>query len=517
MILNKKMNFFILTILAVGLIYRLFISSNGNFIFNMDNARDMVDVREMVILKHLRLIGPTTSVDGVFYGPAWYYIQSVPFIFSGGNPYASILMEIMFWAIGGYFLLTLVNKNYGMLSTFAVGLIWIASNFILLGSQYAFNPNPILFLTPVFIWSLLKFSETKKMFYQVMAFFLGGLFLQFSVPVGIFTTVVIVIYSGFTEGLKFFKTRAFFLGVLSFIATLVPQFVFDLRHGFPMTQALLEYRSTSHGQIITDPALRFPQILKSFYSVLLPTFQNFELFTKIIIIGFILSLLRILRKEKIFDDKLTLLCILLVAVPLIGFIPLKVDLLGWYFNASIVASIFLVGFVLKTLQNVKVMGNIGAYTLVAILFINTTQNIKNYVLDAQNSNSNNSILRNELSAIDYTYKEANGKNFKVYVYMPSVIDYPYQYLYWWHGTNKYGYLPEDYAYLPNVPEYIKQKEKFSASTDDLRKREDSNLIFLIKEPDQIGQRHLWENSFKNLPTLSTKNFGSIIVETRKEK
>ena len=96
----------ILLFLLVGVLYRLVLTANGNFLFIMDNARDMVDVREMVTLHKPRLTGPTSAIEGLFNGPFWYYLLAVPFILSGGNPYASILMEIVLWAIGGFFLLT---------------------------------------------------------------------------------------------------------------------------------------------------------------------------------------------------------------------------------------------------------------------------------------------------------------------------------------------------------------------------------------------------------------------------
>lgn len=505
----KKGKLLILIILLIGLIYRLFISSNGNFIFNMDNGRDMIDVREMVVLKHLRLIGPTTSIDGVFYGPVWYYMLSIPFILSGGNPFASILMEIILWVVGGYFLLILVRIYYGNLATFAVGLIWIASNFILLGSQYAFNPNPILFLTPIFIWSLLKFLENEKIIYQILAFFLAGLFLQFSVPVGIFAPIVILIFSGISLGLKYFKSKVFFIGVLTFLITLLPQFIFDLRYNFAMTHALVLYRSTSHGDIVTNPNLRFPHILESFSNVLLPTFENFEIFTKIFLFSLVFCIFWIFRSGKLLNDKLTLLCLLLLAVPIIGLIPLRVDLLGWYFNASLIAALVLVGFVLKTFQGFKGVGKIVANLLVFALLVFTIKNMSDYISAARKEDGGNSLLKNETAVIDYTYRQANGRNFKVYIYLPSVIDYPYQYLYWWYGLKKYGFLPKDFAYLPDKPEYIKQKQKFNTGSHP----ENSGLVFLIKEPDQIGQRHLWENNFKNLELLDSQNIGSIIVET----
>ncbi len=506
----KKINFLILAILAVGLIFRLYLSSGNNFIFNMDNARDMVDVREMVVLGKLRLIGQTTAIDGVYYGPLWYYILSIPFILSGGNPYGSIVMEIFLWAIGGYFLLWLVNKFYGKLAMLAVGSIWVASNFILLGSQYAFNPNPILFLTPVFVFCLWKYLETGKQLFNAATWFLAGAFLQFEVTVGLFMPAVIILTLVFSKKWQYFKNKKFYFGPLVFFLTLLPQIIFELRYNFFMTKALLAYKSGSHGGVEITLTERMLAVFRSFYDTFLPTLMNFEFFTKVVIVIFLLIGLWLIKKRTSVD-KLTLICLMIVFVTLLGLIPLKVDLMRWHLNSVLVASIILIGFVMWMLQK-SLPGKFIAWFLFLMLLVFTVQNMISYVQARQRGDGNNSILRNEITAIDYTYQKASGKNFKAYVYMPSVIDYPYQYLYWWWGLKKYGYLPEDYAYLPQKPEYIKQKEKLNTGT----RPKSSGLVFLIKEPDQIGQRHLWENSFKNLEFLDKTKIGSVEIEVRKE-
>ena len=56
--MNKKINLLIVIILFSGILYRLALTWDGNFLFNMDNGRDMVDVREMVETGKLRLTGP---------------------------------------------------------------------------------------------------------------------------------------------------------------------------------------------------------------------------------------------------------------------------------------------------------------------------------------------------------------------------------------------------------------------------------------------------------------------------
>ena len=76
-----------------------------------------------------------------------------------------------------------------------------------------------------------------------------------------------------------------------------------------------------------------------------------------------------------------------------------------------------------------------------------------------------SLLANEIKAIDWVYEKAGEQGFSVYNYLPSVLDYPYQYLFWWYGQKKYGYLPSRRAgnplYLiyepdPYLPEFQKR-------------------------------------------------------------
>ena len=500
---------FVLFILTVGIVFRLILSHDYNFIFNMDNARDMVDVREMMELKKPRLIGPTTAIEGFYNGPGWYYLLSVPYFLTEGDPYGSILMEIMLWAIGGYFLLILVNKYYGILALLAVSIIWIASNFILLATQYAFNPNPVLLLTPAFIFYLIKYLESGKLKYSLIIWFLTGIFLHFEIAAALFLPLVIVANVLLGKHGNYLKSRAFGWGLVAFSFTLLPQILFDLKNNFQLSKSLLLYKSGTHGSVDLNPLSRLIQIWQSFYDTFLPTLMNFQTFQNVIIILFGICLgMVIFKKQKI--ELLTQICLSMLGIFVLLNIPLRVDLMRWHLNAILISAIILIGFTISYLGRINFPGKLTAFLLVVTLFGFALGNVKDYIMMVQKGDPGNSIINNELSAIDYTYQEAGGKNFKVYTYLPSVIDYPYQYLYWWRGLKTYGYLPEDYAYLPNKPEYIRNKARLDTGNHP----DSSELTFLIKEPED-GRRHLWENSFKHLELLKIATFGAITVETRR--
>lgn len=491
------MNKLIIIILMFGIVYRLALTANGNFLFNMDNARDMVDLREMVVLHKLRLIGPTSAIEGFFNGPFWYYLLAVPFILSGGNPYASIIMEIALWAIGGFFLLKLVGR-WGKWLILPAGILWIASNYIVLANLYAFNPNPVTLLAPLFVYLLVGYLEKNKAIYIILTWFLAGLFFNFEMNFGVFTPLIILASVILTGNIKLLKQRWFWIGVLVFVLTVLPQVIFDLKHQFIMSKALLRHLSENSSGAF-DLLKRFQAISSGFFETFSATLMNHKLLALIILILAIPALL------KNGNDKVVLVSTIFIAVPFFGYLILPVSVNPWHWGGEMSVSLILVAYLLKKLKIISFLLSL------AIIFFGIS-NIANFFMhDFAKPNLDPSLYKNEISAIDYVYKYANGRNFKVYAYLPSVYDYPYQYLFWWYGQKKYGYIPGEYVYSPNKPTYISNQDKFQGRKDNL-----SGLVFLIKEPDRIKMRQAWENDYKDMTFVSKVSLGSIEVEIRRE-
>lgn len=509
--MKKRTIALIAALLIFGIFYKLNLTSGGNFIFNMDNARDMVDVREMVVLDKLRLIGPTSGIEGFFNGPGWYYLLTIPFILSAGNPYGAVVLMIVLWAIGGFFLLKLLSR-FGDLVVLFGGMVWISSNYVMLATLYSYNPNPVVLLTPLFIYLLEKYINTNSLPYGIGAWVLGGLFFNFEMAFGIFIPVIIFIAIILAGKTKYLKGRVFWMGFGFFLILLLPQILFELRHDFFMTKSVMNYLSkgVSSGQSILT---RFDNTRNTYLGVLSGTMMNWELLSRLTIIAWILIILKFVKSRKFGGDTFFLIIMLFLVVPPLFHILLPIKVMPWHLGGTMAAAIILVGIVLSKLAKLGGAGKLVSLIFSVVIIIYATANLeipknlfgKRVSLDA-------SVFMNEISAVDYVYREAQGKNFRVYVYLPSVIDYPYQYLFWWHGQKEYGFLPVDYAYLPEKPEYINDKGKLGGGESP----EDSGLTFLIKQPDDIGQRHLWENSFKHLPLLNSEEVGPLIIETRQQ-
>lgn len=485
-------NKLIIFILIVGVIYRLFLTSNGNFLFNMDNARDMVDVREMVVLGKPRLTGPTSAIEGFYNGPAWYYLLAVPFTISGGDPYGSIIMEIFLWAIGGFFLLKLVSR-WSSLLIIPIGIVWVASNYVVLTNLYAFNPNPVILLTPLLIYLLVEYLQKGQGIFIILTFFLSGLFFNFEMNFGIFTPIIILASIILRKKSKLLKQKWFWAGVGVFVLTILPQVMFDLRHQFIMSKAVLRHLAEGGSFNIFS---RFQIIFKTFYEGFSATMMNQKLLT-LIILGIFLTV-------KL--DQVARIAFTFIIIPFVGYLVLPVTVNSWHLGAEAAAAIILIAYLLHKVKPVT-----GWILAILIIWLGLTNMANFFINDLGKPNPDPSLFKNEIAAIDYVYQYAGGENFKVYVYLPSVYDYPYQYLFWWYGRKKYGYSPMDYAYAPDKPQYISNKDKFEGNKNNF-----SGLVFLIKEPDRNDTRSGWEGTFVNLETVEKQTIGSIEIEIRKE-
>jgi len=119
------------------------------------------------------------------------------------------------------------------------------------------------------------------------------------------------------------------------------------------------------------------------------------------------------------------------------------------------------------------------------------------------------LLSKQINAINYTYHEANGRNFSINTLTsPLWVNIVWSYLYKWHGMKTYGYIPTWHG-------RGQEGQVISLMPDN---NSNWKLGFLIIEPqDGIPPQYLpWtigqEDSYSKL--ISEKDFGAIRVQER---
>lgn len=121
-------------------------------------------------------------------------------------------------------------------------------------------------------------------------------------------------------------------------------------------------------------------------------------------------------------------------------------------------------------------------------------------------------LRNQLAAISLIYDDSSDGKFSVYVFTPTIYDLNYQYLFWWQGIKLKKGLPQDFAYLPNQPEYVRNKNFYITSTST------SNTVYLIIEnapENEFYTRQNWLKNFSDYQIVWEKDInGAITIQKR---
>src|ERR1035437_7871157 len=88
----KKFKFiFLPLILLFAFLLRTRMFLYGDFYFLVDQARDLLLTKGIVVDHTLTLIGARTGLGGLFHGPIWFYIIAPFFFLFGGDPFFTLV------------------------------------------------------------------------------------------------------------------------------------------------------------------------------------------------------------------------------------------------------------------------------------------------------------------------------------------------------------------------------------------------------------------------------------------
>ncbi len=477
----------LLIVFILGAWFRIEGVISKSFAFTYDVGRDLLAVGDIVHLGKIPLIGPTTGLPGLFYGPWWYFILTPVFILASGNPVGIAF----FMSISGMVTVLLgfkIGKSIGgvVLSIVFASLLSLSPVMVAVASQI-WSPNLIpLFI--VFFMYCLHFIfvslERKKSVRGVYLFFLGlllGLILDSEIVFGLLFSIGVIVSIIIALG-KRLKLKDYSFFILGFFVIISPRIIFDLRHNFLMTNSLLSFIvntfSFAHGSQRSFVPVNSFMALYNLWKDTASAGNVFLGFVLLLLVTFGLVLFyKKMKKEEKFFLK-THLIILLTFLIGLSFFP--GDIWGHYIVGIPVLYIFILSIaVSKALQNLKKIRFFIAFALIIylMLHVNPIQTISRYQKPLWEGDA--SLYRNQLAVVDNIYKQANGKDFNYVLYTPPVYDYSYKYIFSWYGKERYGYLP---------------------------KKEKASLFFLIMEPD-------YQYPFRLTNWLEVrKNDGKIIKE-----
>jgi len=471
-------------LLIIGSFLRLQGVFSNSFAFTYDVGRDMLALWNIVYDHKIPLIGATTGLAGVFYGPWWYYFLTPFFVIFRGDPQGiAFLMSVI-----GVLSIVLSYILGVKLAGKPLGLIFAAftsiSPVLISLSAQIWNPNIAPLFVMILLYLLYKIYSAKQKTggrYYLLLGVLVGINIDLEIVYGIMLMLGTVVSLGIIKN-KNIGLKNFLLLVIGGLFIASPRIIFDLRHDFLMTNSLIRFliegKSSGGLNEIIAVFLNRVSILFDFFNSTI-ALEN-KTIGAILLLFIILPIVFFYKKSEDIIKKFILTISIMLLFFLFGTTFFSYDIWPHYlvgvpvlFLLILSISIYLIGKYSKLY--------FAPIIIVVILFylnLNPITLLKDlskplWVGDA-------SVYRNQKEVIDYVYSQAKGKDFKYVVYTPPVYDYPYQYMFKWYGPRKYNYGPQvqsDLAFFILEPDTQYPERLYNW----LIERKDDGKVIRVKE------------------------------------
>ncbi len=482
--------------IGVGVLLRGEETYSHNFLFLLDQGRDMLAVKGIVYDHHLTLIGPYTSLQGVFQGPLWYYLLSIPTFIFNGDPWGAVVL--MFVISISVLLIVYFWMKYlfeGKIALFALFLFAISPEAIA-AATYAWNPHPMWLLLVLYIFSIYSINQ-KNIKFHLLLWPIIFLMFHFQTALAVFIFLSTILYLLLFERSKL-RNKFLLIGFVCGLFLFLPQIIFDLRHDFLMTNSVLKlitgenqgllvggekrifglgnlnafYANYKSGLLHKDYLAILPQAVLFLFGFYLLCNKRFKLSNK---------------KETDFIFVIIKVVFIVLCLSLFYPFPIRYWFLTGFQSFYLLALAVIIGSVWKYLP-FKIILSI---VICISLFYSAN---KIYDLYTNPDYGGVAKIKGKVDSIKYVYKDADSKSFSVFVFAPPVYTDNYDYLIWWLGKTKYGYIP---------------------------KEEKSGTFYLIMEPDPgkpWSYKGWLETVIKSGEVLETKELPSgIIIQKRYDK
>lgn len=443
--MNKKL---VITIFLLGILLRFQETLSSNFLFLIDQGRDMMAVKRIIYDHSLTLIGPYTSLQGVFQGPLWYYLLAVPTIIVGGNPWGTVLLMLIISVSALVVAYLWTKKLFGGRAAIFTLFLFAISPEAVAAATYTWNPHPMWLLMVFYIFSFYELTVLKKQRFHLAVWPLISLMFHFQTALAVFILIASLLFLIFFSR-KNIRQRNFFYGIIIGVIFFIPQGLFELRHDFLMTRSVLNiFSGSDRGLFVGGENRNYFDLIQShislFYYNFGTTFVRDELLKYLpnLALLFLIASFMLQKKLRLFSKKewnfmlmVSGLMGIIISLGVLYPFPLRY----WFLTGLQVVYIVPIGLLLGKAWNWGI-GKFGIIVLAGFLMFNSFQKLYTLYVNPPNDGGV-AKTKGKLAAIDYIYKDAKGENFGLLVFTPPVYTYAYDYLIWWYGERKYKYLP----------------------------------------------------------------------------
>jgi 4-amino-4-deoxy-L-arabinose transferase-like glycosyltransferase len=355
-------NWLIILILVIGAFLRLY-KIDGYMTFLGDEGRDAIIVRNLLVKADPILIGPGTSVGGMYLGPLYYYFMA-PFLLLANFSPVGPAIGVALLGVATIYLVYLAgfewfSKTAGLISS---SLFAISPTVITL-SHSSWNPNIMPFFALLSVYAIWK-AYTSRVASREVGWWLiicaiSFAFVLQSHYLGLLLAPVLFIYWFLSKPKTYIQYTIY--SILIFLFLMSPLLAFDIRHDWMNSRALYKFLTVRDETVSITPWTAIPKIYPIFEQVSgsMLTVKN-ELIGKLISILLLVSSMFALTKKSYKNRKSIILILVWLVFGLIGFGLYKQNVYDHYFGFLFPVPFLLIGATLQEIYKTK-------YKLVSVL------------------------------------------------------------------------------------------------------------------------------------------------------
>ncbi len=444
----------------------------GNIPFWYDNARDMILAWNN--LHKPTLIGPTSGIPGIFYGPYWIWLLSLGVLISKDPRIATLIVGIIPYFVIFPIILILFSKLLGQKTIILIWLLFIFNK----GIDYAtsmWSPNlaPLLFLIIIYLLLFNDFSDKKtgKYLMFLLAGIVAGLLINFHISFGVGVLLGICVFLFIDLSIELSSIKAVwkpvfltslvksFLFGFGVITAFIPFLLFETRHGFNQTKTAID-AILKYGDVVNLKGLNKEQILQFFLArigELLHINGAWIYLVDILILGCLFYIwkhnnLKLQKTEK----KLVILLFSISSGILFIYLTAKNPVWSYHFIGTELIFLFLIAFIVSKIPILGYPLTVWVAWIVISSIISFTNSFKT------NPYVSSSLFTKEY-IVDIVANDAKSKYYTIFNYSPSIYQYEYTYLFRWRHKKDVPYDPSNnqsnsssvYLIIPSIPENAK--------------------------------------------------------------
>lgn len=423
MISFLKKNWLIILILIVGAFLRLY-KIDGYMTFLGDEGRDVIIVRNLLVNADPILIGPGTSVGGMYLGPLYYYFMAPFLLLSNFSPVGPAV-GVALLGIATIYLVYLAgfewfSKTAGLISS----ALFAISPTVITFSHSSWNPNIMPFFALLSVYAIWK-AYTSRVASREVGWWLiicavSFAFVLQSHYLGLLLAPVIFIYWFLSKPKTYIPYTIY--SILIFLFLMSPLLAFDIRHDWMNSRALYKFLTVRDETVAITPWTALPKIYPIYEqvvgSMLTAKDKLASVFVSIILLVYLFF--TFVRNHKLNTKPFILITTWLV-FGLIGFGLYKQSVYDHYFGFLFPVPFLLVGAFSENIFKFKskLVKVVLILALIGLVFLNINNNPFRYQPNYQ--------MRRAQNVTNKVLEIAEGKPFNLAVLAERNYEDGYRY------------------------------------------------------------------------------------------